>query len=128
LKKRHIISTLSNGNIALLTRTAKRAGLPWDLILSAELVHHYKPDPETYLMVPHLLDLRPEVMMVAAHVGDLRAAQAHDLQAAYVPVRWNGVLATNPSRQTRPSTLSPTTLSSWQKAGGVKPVSTSALC
>jgi 2-haloacid dehalogenase len=65
---------------------ANRPVLPWDLILSAELVHHYKPDPETYLMVPHLLNLPPEeVMMVAAHVGDLRAAQAHDLQAAYVP-------------------------------------------
>jgi beta-phosphoglucomutase-like phosphatase (HAD superfamily) len=120
---------LSFENDMLLTNMANWPVLPWHLILSAELVHHYKPDPETYLMVPHLLNLPPEeVMMVAAHVGDLRAAQAHDLQAAYVPVRWNGVLATNPSRQTRPSTLSPTTLSSWQKAGGVKPVSTSALC
>lgn len=86
LKERYIITTLSNGNVALLTNMAKRAGLPWDLILSAELVRHYKPDPETYLMLPYLLDLPPrEVMLVAAHPDDLRAAQAHGLRAAYVP-------------------------------------------
>ncbi len=91
LKKRYLISTLSNGNVALLTNMAKRAGLPWDLILSAELVRHYKPDPETYQMVPSLLDLRPEeVMLVAAHPSDLRAAQAFGLRAGYVlrPMEW----------------------------------------
>ena len=85
LKARYVISTFSNGNVALLTNMAKRAGLPWDLILSAELVRHYKPDPETYLMAPNLLGLRPdEVMLVAAHPSDLRAAQTHGLRAAYV--------------------------------------------
>ena len=91
LKERYIISTFSNGNVALLTNMAKRAGLPWDLILSAELVRHYKPDPETYLMPPDLLDLRPEqAMLVAAHPSDLRAAQTHGLRAAYVlrPLEW----------------------------------------
>ena len=86
LKELYIISTFSNGNVALLTNMAKRARLPWDLILSAELVRHYKPDPEIYLMVPDLLDLRPEeVMLVAAHPIDLRAAQTHGLRTAYVP-------------------------------------------
>jgi len=86
LKERYVISTFSNGNVALLTDMAKRAGLPWDLILSAELVRHYKPDPETYLMAPNFLDLRPdEVMLVAAHPSDLRAAQTHGLRAGYVP-------------------------------------------
>jgi 2-haloacid dehalogenase len=86
LKERYIISTFSNGNVALLTNMAKRAGLPWDLILSAELVRHYKPDPKIYLMVPDLLDLRPEeIMLVAAHPIDLRAAQTHGLRTAYVP-------------------------------------------
>jgi 2-haloacid dehalogenase len=91
LKERYIISTFSNGNVALLTNMAKRAGLPWDLILSAELVRHYKPDPETYLMAPNLLDLRPdEVMLVAAHPNDLHAAQAHGLRTTYVlrPLEW----------------------------------------
>jgi 2-haloacid dehalogenase len=86
LKERYVTTTLSNGNVTLLTNMAKRAGLPWDLILSAELVRHYKPDPETYLMVPYLLDLRPDqVMLVAAHPSDLRHAQENGLRAAYVP-------------------------------------------
>ena len=91
LKRRYIIATLSNGNVALLTNMAKRAGLPWDMIFSAELVRHYKPDPETYLMPPDLLDLHPEqVMLVAAHPSDLRAAQSHGLRTAYVlrPLEW----------------------------------------
>jgi len=86
LKRRYVICTLSNGNIALLTNLAKRTGLPWDLILSAELVRHYKPDPETYLMVPNLLDLHPEdVMLVAAHPSDVHNAQEHNLRTAYIP-------------------------------------------
>ena len=86
LKERFIIATLSNGNVALLTNMAKRAGLPWDLVLSAELLRRYKPDPETYLMVPTLLDLRPEdVAMVAAHPDDLRAAAGNGLKTVYVP-------------------------------------------
>src|ERR671916_3404863 len=91
LKERYVITTLSNGNVALLTNMAKRAGLPWDLILCAELVRHYKPDPETYLMVPKLLDLRPEqVMLVAAHPDDLRNARSHGLKTGYVlrPQEW----------------------------------------
>lgn len=85
LRRRYTITPLSNGNVALLTNMAKRAGLPWDLILSAELARHYKPDPETYLMVPELLDLQPEqVMMVAAHGSDLHAAISNGLKTAYV--------------------------------------------
>ena len=86
LKESYVIAPLSNGNVALLVEMAKGAGLPWDLILSAELVHHYKPDPETYLMAPDLLDLHPEqVMMVAAHPYDLRAARKNGLRTAYIP-------------------------------------------
>ena len=91
LREKYILTTLSNGNVALLTNMAKRAGLPWDLILSAELVRHYKPDPETYLMIPFLLDLHPEeVMLVAAHPSDLRHAQEYGLRTAYVlrPQEW----------------------------------------
>jgi 2-haloacid dehalogenase len=86
LKRRYVVAPLSNGNVALLANMAKRAGLPWDLIFSAELVRRYKPDPETYLMVPDLLGLRPEqVTMVAAHPDDLRAAKSNGLRTAYVP-------------------------------------------
>jgi 2-haloacid dehalogenase len=86
LKESYVIAPLSNGNVSLLVNMAKRAGLPWDLILSAELARHYKPDPETYLMAPDLLDLRPEqVMMVAAHPHDRRAARKNGLKTAYIP-------------------------------------------
>jgi 2-haloacid dehalogenase len=85
LKAKYIISPLSNGNVALLTNMAKFAGLPWDLIMSAELFEHYKPDPETYLGAAGLLCLPPEqVMMVAAHNNDLKAAQSHGLKTAFV--------------------------------------------
>ena len=85
LKTKYIISPLSNGNVALLTNMAKFAGLPWDLVLSAELFEHYKPDPETYLGAAKLLCLPPEqVMMVAAHNHDLKAAQKLGLKTAFV--------------------------------------------
>ena len=74
LKERFVITTLSNGNVSLLTNMAKRAGLPWDCVISAELFHHYKPDLEAYLGCADLLDVAPdELMLVAAHPGDLRA-------------------------------------------------------
>lgn len=85
LKKKYIIAPLSNGNVALLTNMAKFAGLPWDLIMSAELFEHYKPDPETYLGAARLLCLPPQqVMMVAAHNLDLKAAQQLGLKTAFV--------------------------------------------
>jgi 2-haloacid dehalogenase len=85
LKSKYIISPLSNGNVALLTNMAKFAGLPWDLVMSAELFAHYKPDPETYLGAARLLGLAPgEVMMVAAHNNDLEAAQKNGLKTAFV--------------------------------------------
>lgn len=86
LRTQFTLATLSNGNIALLVDMAKHAGLPWDCIFSAELVHAYKPDPRTYRMAVELLGLQPEkVMMVAAHPSDLRAAQAQGLKAAFIP-------------------------------------------
>jgi len=85
LKKKYILAPLSNGNIALMTDLARHAGLPWDCILGAELVQHYKPDPEVYRSAMELLDLeRGEVMMVAAHLNDLRAAKAQGLRTAFV--------------------------------------------
>jgi 2-haloacid dehalogenase len=86
LKQRFVIGPLSNGNFVLLTEMAKRAGLPWDCIVSTELFGSYKPDPITYRGAARLLGLDPgEVMLVAAHAGDLRAAAACGLRTAYVP-------------------------------------------
>lgn len=86
LKAKYIIGTMSNGNVSLMTNMAKYAGLPWDVILGAELAQAYKPDPKTYLTGAELLDLKPEqVMMVAAHQNDLLAAGAQGLRTAFVP-------------------------------------------
>jgi 2-haloacid dehalogenase len=85
LKKKHVVCTLSNGNIGLLTNMAKRAGLPWDCILSAEVFRAYKPDPATYLGVASTFDVAPgEVMLVAAHHDDLAAARSCGLPTAYI--------------------------------------------
>lgn len=86
LKPQRPVITLSNGNVSLLLDMARHAGLPWDTIFSAELFGHYKPDPEVYLGACRLLGLAPEqVMLVAAHPFDLRAAAACGLRTAYVP-------------------------------------------
>jgi 2-haloacid dehalogenase len=86
LKRKYIIATLSNGNVKLLVDMAKWGGLPWDTVLSAEIVRRYKPDPATYLSAVELLgDGAPDaVMMVAAHNGDLRSAGSHGLKTAFV--------------------------------------------
>jgi len=85
LKSRFVITTLSNGNVSLLTNMAKNAGLPWDAILSAELAGHYKPDPRAYEKAAELLSLSSdEILMVAAHPGDLRAAGRTGMKTAYV--------------------------------------------
>ena len=85
LKQRFVITTLSNGNVSLLTNMAKGAGLPWDCVISAELFGHYKPDPEAYLGCARLLDVAPhELMLVACHPSDLRAARDSGLRTGYV--------------------------------------------
>jgi 2-haloacid dehalogenase len=85
LKKRYTIAPLSNGNVALLSNMAKHAGLPWDLILSAELARHYKPDREVYLTAASLLELKPEeVMMCAAHRVDLTAARGCGMRTGFI--------------------------------------------
>jgi 2-haloacid dehalogenase len=85
LKEKFTITTLSNGNVSLLTNMAKRAGLPWDCVISAELFHHYKPDPQAYLGCADLLDVEADqLMLVAAHPSDLRAARDAGLRTAFV--------------------------------------------
>ena len=85
LKRRHVVATLSNGNVALLVNMARRAGLAWDAVLGAEVARCYKPQPGAYLATAGLLGLDPgECMMVAAHNDDLRAARALGFRTAFV--------------------------------------------
>lgn len=88
LKSRFILATCSNGNISLMVNMARRAGLPWDVILGAEVARAYKPQREAYLNSAAALDLDPgECCMVAAHNEDLAAAQEFGLMTAYVERR-----------------------------------------
>ncbi|HTA41291.1 MAG TPA: haloacid dehalogenase type II [Bryobacteraceae bacterium] len=85
LKKKYTIAPCSNGNVALLNDMAKHSGLPWDLILGAEVAKHYKPDREAYLTSVSLLGLKPEeVMMCAAHSGDLNSARSLGLRTGFI--------------------------------------------
>lgn len=85
LKSKFILATMSNGNVKLMIDMAKHGGLPWDMILGAEIAQSYKPDPETYLAGCRMLRLAPEeCMMVAAHNGDLVAARALGLKTAFI--------------------------------------------
>ena len=102
LKRRYTICTLSNGNLGLLANMAKRAGLPWDLILSAEVFRHYKPDPETYLGVAQVFELQPaQTMLVAAHKDDLQGARRCGLVTAFVerPLEFGRGVARDLSRE-----------------------------
>jgi 2-haloacid dehalogenase len=85
LRRTFILATLSNGNVALIVNMARRAGLPWDAVLGAEVARTYKPQPEAYLTTAALLGLRPDqCMMVAAHNGDLAAARGVGFHTAFV--------------------------------------------
>jgi 2-haloacid dehalogenase len=85
MKRKFILASLSNGNVALLVDIAKHAGLPWDAVLGAEVARHYKPQPEAYLRTADFLGLSPQqCMMVAAHNGDLVAAESCGFRTAFV--------------------------------------------
>tara|TARA_B100001093_G_scaffold122446_1_gene115146 strand:- start:3611 stop:4336 length:726 start_codon:yes stop_codon:yes gene_type:complete len=85
LKTKFIIATQSNGNIALMVNMAKYSNLNWDVILGAEVVGHYKPEPEAYLKACRALHLNPEeCMMVAAHDDDLKVASLQGMKTGYV--------------------------------------------
>ena len=85
IRRQGVVAALSNGNVALLVNMARHGGLCWDCVLSAELAKHYKPDPEVYQTAAALLGLEPhQVMMVAAHNGDLKGAQAVGFRTAFV--------------------------------------------
>ncbi len=85
LKRRFILSTLSNGDVAIQIRIARHGSLPWDFAFGAELARSFKPDPIVYRKAAELLGLAPaQCMMVAAHPPDLDAAKAQGFATAYV--------------------------------------------
>ena len=85
LRRRYILAALSNGNISLMVDMAKRAGLPWDMILGSETARAFKPQPEAYLRAAEMLSLAPaQCLMVAAHNSDLHAAAKCGFRTAFI--------------------------------------------
>jgi 2-haloacid dehalogenase len=85
IKRQYVIGPLSNGNLALLVNMAKRAGLPWDVVIGADVTGVYKPQPAAYTTAAELLGIGPPaVMLVAAHNSDLIAARAAGFATAFV--------------------------------------------
>jgi 2-haloacid dehalogenase len=83
LRKRFVVSTLSNAGMATMVAVVKHAGLPFDSILTAELAHIYKP--AVYQLAVDYLGYRPDqIMMVACHKYDLAAARAFGMRTAFV--------------------------------------------
>jgi 2-haloacid dehalogenase len=85
LKRKFVLAALSNGNVALLVNMARRAGLPWDAILGAEVTRYYKPQPGCYLGTAAMLGLKQaECALVAAHNNDLAVAQGLGFKTIFV--------------------------------------------
>lgn len=85
LKTRFTVATLSNADVSAVVNLSKRAGLPWDAIFTAEMARAFKPHPAAYHMAATYLGLAPaEIMMVACHKYDLRAAAQLGFQTAFV--------------------------------------------
>ena len=86
LRANFSVGVLSNGNVALLEQMARNENLPWDYIFSAEMIRHYKPDPEAYQLPVQSLHLAPsEIILVAAHRYDLAAAAESGMMTAFIP-------------------------------------------
>jgi len=103
LKSKHVVATLSNGNTGLLVDMAKHGGLPWDCIFSSDTFKLFKPDPGMYLGAADRLNLKPEeVMMVAAHKADLRAAAQCGLKTAFVKRPFEHGRASTPDLASEP--------------------------
>jgi 2-haloacid dehalogenase len=85
LRRRFVTSTLSNAGMAAVVAVVKHAGLPFDAVLTAELALSYKPAPAVYQLAVDYLGYRPdEILMVACHKYDLKAARAFGMRTAFV--------------------------------------------
>jgi 2-haloacid dehalogenase len=86
LKNKYTVAALSNGTMAGVIAVCKRDNLSFDAILASDLVHSYKPSPALYNSAVSYLGFEPgQIMMVACHKWDLKAAKAQGLMTAYVP-------------------------------------------
>ncbi len=86
LRERFKLSTLSNGSMASIVNIVKMQDLPFDCVLTAELVDSSKPDPKVYALAQKSLGVRAdEILMVACHKYDLAAAKKFGFKVAFIP-------------------------------------------
>ena len=85
LRRRFVLSTLSNAAMSTMVAVVRHGNLPFDAILTAELARIYKPAPAVYQLAVDYLGYAPhEIMMVACHKYDLAAARAFGMRTAFV--------------------------------------------
>ena len=85
LKRSFTLATLSNADVSAVVNLSRRAGLPWDAVFAAEMAGVFKPDPAGYRMAATYLGLEPaDIMMVASHKYDIRAAGRLGFRTAFV--------------------------------------------
>jgi len=88
LRKRYVIAPLTILSWPMAVGSSRRNGIDWDSILSCDVLGVYKPDPRCYMRAAEIVDCAPEeIMMVAVHPNDLRAAIAAGYRSAYLAPR-----------------------------------------
>ncbi|MFI1917364.1 haloacid dehalogenase type II [Nocardia sp. NPDC020380] len=85
LRKQFTLATLSNADVSAVVQISRHGDLPWHAIFAAEMVGVFKPDPRTYHLAAHYLGLEPaDIMMVASHKYDIRAAAGLGFRTAFI--------------------------------------------
>jgi len=85
MRRMFTVATLSNADVSAVVSISKRGALPWDAVFTAEMAGVFKPDPVIYRMAATYLGLQPaDIMMVASHKYDIRAAGRLGFQTAFI--------------------------------------------
>ena len=85
MRGRFTLSVLSNGDLAVLERIVSTLEIPVHRTISVEQAGCYKPDLRVYRRAAELLEAETsQILHVAAHAWDIRAAKAAGMRGAYV--------------------------------------------
>ena len=85
MRGRYTLSVLSNGDLAVLERIVSTLDIPVHRTISVEQADCYKPDLRVYRRAAELLEAETgNILHVAAHAWDIRAAQAAGMKGAYI--------------------------------------------
>jgi 2-haloacid dehalogenase len=88
LRKKYVVAPLTILSWSMAIGSSRRNGIDWDSVFSCDSLGIYKPDPRCYARAAEIVDCEPgEIMMVASHPSDLRAAIAAGYRSCYVVPR-----------------------------------------